>query len=407
MPMEQAVSFTCGCGGVNNVTIERSWRADEQETVVRLLSDDFHWFKCTACGKERNLDVDMMAMSHHGNWIVQVVTQDQDVDAAIALAKQHMPTARSRIVANRYQLREKVSLLFGKVDDVAYQIWMFQQRSKLGLQPHEHLQFETIELGTKIVLDHIDVQKRTHGPSIDLPLVELQDIAMRFQTTRYQHQPFVDPGLARTLVEAVALKKTINARGTLADGTAFITDGSILVREELVLRDWFQFAPELRELSTQQLETAIGATSTTFTALDQLVRSKIYDNTYRTIDQVGIAQPYVELLRSMPGPLRMGTTGQCGQIRVTNPNGMLVAVVMPLGLLPESDDHIAAPVPGAKRATIVSFGADQITAKNLFGTIVFAPAALRGITPTVGGLVDCDADAGVASCVWPAGLARP
>ncbi|MFT3698702.1 MAG: CpXC domain-containing protein [Kofleriaceae bacterium] len=404
--MEQAVSFTCACGVVNNVTAHRSWRADERETLVALISDDFHWFACAACGKNTNLNIDLMAMSHHDNWIIQVVTQDKDVDAAIARAKQFMPTARSRIVANRYQLREKVSLFFGKVDDVAYQIWMFQKRISLGLQPHEQLQFKSMELGNRIVLDYIDIQKRTRGPEISLPLSELADIALRFQTVRYQNEPFVDPGLARHLMEKVALKKTIMGRGKLADGTAFMTDGSILVREDLVLHEWFQFAPQLRELSTQQLETAIGPASTTFTTLDQLTPSKIYNNTSRTIDQVGIAQPYVELLRSMPGPLRLGTTGQRGQIRVTNPNGTLVAVVMPLALLPESDTHIAPPVPGATRATIATTG-DRITAKNHYGTITFAPDVLRGVTPTVGGLIDCDAEAGVASRVWPAGLPRP
>jgi hypothetical protein len=204
----------------------------------------------------------------------------------------------------------------------------------------------------------------------------------------------------------------VSARGRTEDQASFVTDGSLILREDALrsLAGLHAFAPEVRELTSAQIGGVLSRRAEAVTDLDAVVPSRLYPNTFRTGDDVALGARYIALLRHLPGPIRLGTTGPRGPVMLFDLQGLLGAL-MPVATVPENAERLPAPSPGARRGRIVSLTPDG-SGRLAFadGSASFTASALHGVASrdlVVDGLLDCDLDRGLAVAAWPAGMGRP
>lgn len=173
----------------------------------------------------------------------------------------------------------------------------------------------------------------------------------------------------------------VTARGRTQDQASFVTDGSLILREDALrgLAGHHAFAPEVRELTTAQIGGVLSTRAQAVTDLDALVPSRLYPNTFRTGDDVALGARYVALLRLLPGPIRCGTSGPRGPVMLFDPQGVLGAL-MPVATVPENAERLPAPSPGARRGRIASLtpdGSGQLAFDD--GYASFTASALHGV----------------------------
>jgi hypothetical protein len=134
---------------------------------------------------------------------------------------------------------------------------------------------------------------------------------------------------------------TIMARGCAPNGIAFVTDGSLILRQDALAHlratATVTIHPQVRELSTEQVSDALAAGVHAFTDLAALMPSRIYPDVFRTGDDVALAKHYVDLLRALPGPVRCGTSGPHSQVMLFDGHGLLGAL-MPMKAQSELSD---------------------------------------------------------------------
>jgi len=204
----------------------------------------------------------------------------------------------------------------------------------------------------------------------------------------------------------------VTARGRTHDQTSFVTDGSLILREDALraLGAHASIPPGTRELTTAQIENVLGTRGEAVTDLDALVPSRLYPNTYRTGDDVAIGARYVELLRVLPGPVRCATSGPRGPIMLFDLQGLLGAL-MPVATIPENAERLPSPSVDARRGRVLSLAHDGSgTLGFVDGRASFSASVLHGVVArdlVVDGLLDCDVEGVTVRAAWPAGTARP
>src|SRR5687768_18585268 len=99
------------------------------------------------------------------------------------------------------------------------------------------------------------------------------------------------------------------AHGRSRDGVAFVTDGAIVLRADLVAGVAGSGA---RELSAEQLALSLEAAQGARARLADLVPAA--PGIFRTSDGVAIAEKYVRLLLTIGRPLELATSGPRGVI---------------------------------------------------------------------------------------------
>ncbi|HEY0250507.1 MAG TPA: CpXC domain-containing protein [Kofleriaceae bacterium] len=200
MPLPYPVSFTCSCGTQNTGEAERSWRANDPATLERLLTNNFHRYTCTSCGRSIGLELDLLVIHHEPMWIIQVVREDAKLQSAIDSVKQMAPEAKARVVANRMELMERVRIFTAGLDDVALEIArLFREVTIVDPQPGTRLWFERVD-GDQIVFTAVTPTKVLG--QIKSPVAMLEKIAREYQTARYAQFSIVDRGLAIKITEA-------------------------------------------------------------------------------------------------------------------------------------------------------------------------------------------------------------
>ncbi len=204
----------------------------------------------------------------------------------------------------------------------------------------------------------------------------------------------------------------VTARGRTQDQTAFVTDGSLILREDALraLGAHGSIPPGVRELTTAQIENVLGTRGEAVTDLDALAPSRLYPNTYRTGDDVAIGARYVELLRLLPGPIRCATSGPRAPIMLFDLQGLLGAL-MPVATIPENAERLPSPSVDARRGRVLSLAHDGSgTLGFVDGRAAFSASVLHGVASrdlVVDGLLDCDVEGATVRAAWPAGTARP
>ena len=202
--------------------------------------------------------------------------------------------------------------------------------------------------------------------------------------------------------------------GRAADGTAFVSDGAILVRGDLV--EPVASTEGLQTITADQIAGMLRTPPAALTKLGDLAPSRVAAGMFRTPDDVALAEKYVRILASLERPLVLGTTVPRG-IVVVRDGSEVIGALMPVAMPPEVGTYLPPPAPGAERGRVEAFSAEARFGRvGLVGghEALFELRALVGLAPDllVHALVDADVRLdpdGMRRVVWmwPAGTPRP
>ncbi|MFO0711143.1 MAG: hypothetical protein U0353_14945 [Sandaracinus sp.] len=140
-------------------------------------------------------------------------------------------------------------------------------------------------------------------------------------------------------------------------GVAFVSDGSVLTRADLVAA-----VPDpagVKDIPSETLESLLQIPrGARVTPLAELVASRVWPGAFRTPDDVALADKYVWLVGSLGRDLTLHTTTPTSPVVVAE-GVRVLGTVMPIVVAPEIGTHLPPPPAGAIRARISAYTREQ------------------------------------------------
>jgi len=334
------------CGEPVEAVLHKSFVIEDDASLRTIIENRFHALDCARCGERRAFEADFLVTNRARDMFVQVIGRDEEVPSTLKTMRSLVGmNVFARVVPGRDDLVEKVKLRTLGLDDVAVEVMKHFVRIQLhDLEGKTTRRFDRVEGES---FEFLVWQPGHAVHRIGLPAEVYRNAQRDLGTQAWVRELEVDERLARRLlndrskeprtppvpVPSTLSRQTIKVTHAGVDrrGRRFVSDGSILLLDTLVMgRDE---APVL--LTTETVEGLVGRTSSCWTPVVELTRSKLHGGTYRTSDDVALGEMYVKLLLGLGRPLHLGTTERLGPVLIREGDDV-VGTLMPLNLPPET-----------------------------------------------------------------------